>query len=95
MILSPSGAFSTDPEDYIIATKHPENLMGGNAAPVYVTVINNSNASVSAQENASADGAREIQVIVDGLVNHGLVSGKYDAALDIAASRKAGKSVYQ
>jgi hypothetical protein len=46
MILSPHGTFSTDPNDYIIATKNPQSL-GGGSAPVYVTVINNSPSTLS------------------------------------------------
>jgi hypothetical protein len=93
MILSPHGAFSTDPKDYIIATKHPESLMNGGSAPVYVTVINNSNASISTQESTTANGAREIQVIVEGVVQNGFANGKFDSALDAAAVRRNGKRV--
>ena len=91
MIISPNGAFSTNPKDYIIATKHPETLMNGGAAPVYVTVINNANASVSKQENTNADGTKEIKIIVDGLVQHGIVSGKYDGAFDAMSQRRSGR----
>jgi hypothetical protein len=93
MILSPHGVFSTDPEDYIIATKHPESLMSGGAATVNVTVINNANATVSTQERTGADGAKEIQIIVDGLVQQGMASGKYDGAFDAMSSRRSGKRI--
>ena len=93
MILSPRGAFSTDPEDYIIATKRPEDLMNGGAAPVYVTVINNANATVSTQERTVSGGAKEIQIIVDGLVQQGMASGKYDGAFDAMSARRSGKRI--
>jgi len=93
MILSPHGAFSTSPEDYIIATKHPENLMGGGAAPVYVTVINQSNATVSTQESTAASGAREIQVLIEGVVQNALAKGNLDSALDAAAMRRSGRRI--
>jgi hypothetical protein len=93
MILSPHGAFSTNPRDYIIATKHPETLMGGGSSPVYINVINNSNATVTTQEKTNADGAKEIKIIVDGLVQHGLASGTYDNALDAASVRRKGRRV--
>jgi len=92
MILSPHGAFSTDPEDYIIATKHPENFAGSNgAAPVYITVINKSAAEVTTQESTAADGAKEIKIIVEGIVQSGLASGKFDSALEAATTRRSGK----
>jgi hypothetical protein len=92
MILSPHGAFSTDPDDYIIATKNPQSL-GGGSAPVYVTVINNSTSTITTQESSRADGSREIQVIVDQLVQNGLASGKYDGAMDAMSQRRRGKVV--
>jgi hypothetical protein len=94
MILSPHGAFSTDPKDYIIATKHPESLMGGGAAPVYITVNNNANASVSTQESIDGNGARMVEITIERVVQNGLASGKYNDALDAAASRKNGKRLH-
>jgi hypothetical protein len=94
MILSPHGVFSTDPKDYIIATKHPESLMSGDTAPVNITIINNANATVSTQEQTNANGAREIQVIIDGLVQQGMASGKYDDAFNSMTQRRNGKRVH-
>jgi hypothetical protein len=92
MIITPSGAFSTDPKDYIIATKHPETLTDG-ASPVYVTVINNANATVTTEEKTTADGAREVQITVENIVQNGLAKGKFDSALDAVAMRKQGKRI--
>jgi len=95
MILSPHGVFRTDPEDYIIATKHPENLgNSGGSAPVYITVINNANASVTAQESTAADGAKEIKLTIERVVQSGLASGEFDSALAAAAMRKDGKRTF-
>jgi hypothetical protein len=95
MIITPGGAFSTDPRDYIIATKHPETLMSGGAAPVYVTVINNNkSASVSSDEKTNADGSREVIVTIEGVVNNAFVNGKFDNALDVVAMRKSGKRIH-
>jgi len=95
MILSPHGVFRTDPEDYIIATKHPENLANsGGSVPVYVTVINNANSTVSTQESTSADGSKEIMITVEGIVQNGLANGKFDSALDAAALRRSGKRTF-
>ena len=93
MILSPHGAFSTDPKDYIIATRHPETLAGGGAAPVNIYVINNANTTVSAQESIGENGARVVEITIDRVVQNGLASGKYNDALDAASSRRAGKRV--
>jgi len=92
MILSPSGVFRTDPEDYIIATKHPETLMSGNAAPVYIT-IENHGAKVSAQESTDTDGARQIKIIVDGIIQQGMAGGSYDGAFDAMSARRSGKRI--
>lgn len=54
----------TDPEDTIIAMKHPENLNGG--ANVVVNVNNNTQAQVTT--NSYFDGTREIiDIVIDGL----------------------------
>jgi hypothetical protein len=95
MILSPHGAFSTNPRDYIIATKHPETLMsGGGGSPVYITVINNANADVKTEEMTGADGSKQIQIIVDSIVQQGFTNGRYDNVLDAASQRRAGKRVH-
>jgi len=93
MILSPHGVFRTDPEDYIIATKHPENLAGDGTAQVNIIVINNSDSGVSTQESVDPDGARNIQITIDKVVQNGFASGRYDNALDAASSRRAAKRV--
>jgi len=92
MILSPSGVFRTDPKDYIIATKHPETLMSGGAAPVYITVENHGS-EVSTQESTDADGTRRIRVIVNGIVQQGMVDGSYDGAFDAMAARRGGRRI--
>jgi len=91
MILSPHGAFSTNPRDYIIATKNPESLMGGAVVNIHIT--NNANATISQQENTGADGAREIEITIDNIVQRGIAGGKYDGALDAASQRRSGKRV--
>jgi hypothetical protein len=94
MILSPHGAFSTDPEDYIIATKHPENLTGNSngGGNVYVNVINNSNAEVSTRENVMADGSKAVEIIING-VKREFVNGGFDGVMDTVAARRRGKGV--
>ena len=93
MILSPHGAFSTDPRDYIIATKNPHELMGGSTVNVHVH--NNTNATVTTQERTGADGSKEIIVLIDGVIQQGLASGKYDGAFDAMNARRGGMRVVQ
>jgi len=93
MILSPHGAFSTDPQDYIIATKHPERLMGGNSSQVFITVNNNAGANITTEESTDADGAKLIQITVNSFVRQGFLNGDYDNILDAVSHRRAGKRV--
>jgi len=92
MILSPHGVFRTDPEDYIIATKHPENLTGNSngGGNVYVNVINNSSAEVSARESVMADGSKAVDIII-GAVKREFVNGGFDGVTDAVAARRRGK----
>ena len=58
----------TDPNDTIIAMKHPENL-GNNGANVVVNVNNNSQSQVST--NSYFDGTREIiDIFIDGFTHN-------------------------
>jgi hypothetical protein len=93
MILTPHGNFSTNPEDYIIATRNPSALGGSVNAPVYVNIVNNTPSTVAAQEQTDPDGARRITVLVDQIVQNGIASGKYDGALNANQARKSGRMV--
>jgi hypothetical protein len=93
MIITPQGNFSTNPNDFIIATKHPETLGSNEAAPVYINIINNSTSTVTAQEETDQDGTRKIVVMVDQLVQNGLATGKYDGAIAAGEQRRRGRSL--
>jgi hypothetical protein len=90
-IITPRGIVNTNPEDYIIATKHPETLMGGGAAPVNITIINNTPATITQQEGINEDGARQITLLIDQVVQNGLAGGKYDRAMVAMNRRAAGR----
>jgi hypothetical protein len=90
-IITPQGVVNTHPEDYIIATKHPETLMGGKAAPVYINIINNSPETVTTQETTNEDGSRQITVFIDQVVQNGLASGRYDRAMGARNWRASGR----
>jgi hypothetical protein len=93
MILTPQGNFSTNPNDYIIATKNPSTLGNNVSVPVYVNVINNSTSTVTAQEQTDPDGAKRITVLVDQVVQNGIASGKYDSAFNAKQVRDSGRRV--
>jgi hypothetical protein len=92
-IITPRGTVYTHPEDYIIATKTPETLMGSGGANVVVNVINNSGAQISRQDSIGADGTREIQLVIDGMIKNGFASGRYDGAMDAMTTRRKGRGL--
>lgn len=92
MILSPHGAFSTDPKDYIIATKNPGELINGSSS-VKVTVNNYSDATVSTEERTGADGIKELVFTVKNIVNRGLANGDFDDGLNSVSRRQSGTRV--
>jgi hypothetical protein len=92
MILTPDGTFSTHPDDYIIATKHPENMVQGNMQ-VNVKVVNNANANVTTTQGVGADGLPELLVMIDQRVQGNIASGKYDNSFSARDRRKAGRNL--
>jgi hypothetical protein len=91
-IITPKGTVYTHPDDYIIATKKPGDLMSG-GGNVYIKVINNSPSTVTTEQGTGDDGAKLITVLVDQVVQNGLASGKYDRAMNAARQRTAGRRV--
>jgi hypothetical protein len=89
-IITPGGIVNTAPDDYILAMKHPETLMSGNAGTVVnVNVINNSSAQVEVQEN-SGGGLSEILVMIKNDIKRDFASGGFDGAYDAMRSRRGG-----
>jgi hypothetical protein len=94
MILTPHGNFSTNPNDYIIATKNPHSL--GSAGTVVNVVVHNEAgdvASASAQQSTNSDGMTEIAVMVRKIVANDIAAGKLDDAFRAKKSRDAGRRV--
>jgi hypothetical protein len=89
MILTPSGNFSTSPDDYIIATKNPQSLGGGSTVNV---VVNNyaNNTAVERHETARADGGMDIVIAVKNIVAKELSTGGFDGAMDAMNKRRHG-----
>jgi hypothetical protein len=95
MILTPQGQFSTDPDDYIIASKNPSALGGGsgNINPnIVVNVINTSGGQLSVErtEERRTNDGYELDVIVNGLVKQAMNDGEYDDVLQGVESRRKG-----
>jgi len=93
MILSPNGAFSTNPRDFIIATKNPQELMGGGRGDVIIQV-HPDNATVTATETTRADGTREIIMKVKGLIGQEIANGGMDNFFDAMDNRRQGKRAH-
>lgn len=96
-IITPSGkVVTTDPKDYLIATKTPNQLVGGNA-PVNVTpvincnVVNNTSAKVSQQQRQNADGSIEIITMIEEAVGEYIASPRSDTAFESREYRLSSK----
>jgi hypothetical protein len=93
-IITPRGIVNTHPEDYIIATKHPERLTGG-GGNVRVIINNNADNSTVTQTERQNGGIKEIIVSIDNLVKQNLANGNYNDALAQAQARTAGMRRWQ
>jgi hypothetical protein len=92
MILTPHGNFSTDPNDYIIATKNPSALGGGTV--VNITVHNEAGdvASATATQTTGPNGT-EIAIMVRKIVANDIATGKLDGAFNAKQARDSGRRV--
>ena len=89
-IITPRGVVHTHPEDYIIATKRPQDLMSGGSS-VIVQIINKTDSVITQNETITGDGEKLIEVTIDRVVQNGLASGKYQTAIDMGAQRRSGR----
>jgi ABC-type multidrug transport system fused ATPase/permease subunit len=93
LIVTPQGAWSTHPDDYIIATKHPEALGSGGGARMNVKIVNNAGAAVSARQGVGADGINELLVMIDRQMQRNVASGKWDGSLAERETRMRGRNI--
>lgn len=99
MILTPQGQFSTDPDDYIIATKNPNGLGTSGFSVIQLQpIINNTiadSASVSASTETDENGMARLIVTVSRKVASDYASGQngWDSAISSRTSRQSGKSL--
>lgn len=96
MILTPQGNFSTDPNDYIIATKNPQSLGGGGA--VVNVMVNNSmadSARVNVSQRQNSGGMTELIVSISRAVASDYANGNngWDNAVNARTGRLAGRSL--
>lgn len=87
MILTPQGRFSTNPQDTIIAMKHPEQLSSG----AKVTINNYSGSEVDVQQNSLG----ELIINISKRVASDVASGRngWDSALAQRQLRLGGRRV--
>ena len=95
-VITPRGdVVTTDPKDYLIATKTPQNLMGGGNVTVQpvinCNVVNNSNAKVRQEQQQNADGSIDIVTIIEEAAGNYIASSRSDAAFDTREYRLKGK----
>lgn len=94
MILSPYGQFSTDPDDYIIATKKPENLGGGGYANVTINIQNTMADSAKVDVTQGNDG-QTLFIRISQAVANDYANGKngWDGAIMARQIASQGRSV--
>ena len=90
MILTPQGKFSTDPDDYIIATKNPSGLNnGGGKGDI---IINNySNAQVEAKQDDM--GNTVIMISQKVAMDYANGSNGWESAIMARQARGAGRNL--
>lgn len=89
MILTPQGKFSTDPDDYIIATKNPSGLNGGGTPNVIVNNYSNSNVETRTDSN----GNLIIQISQKVAMDYAQGNNGWDSAVLARQSRMAGRNL--
>lgn len=100
MILTPQGNFSTDPDDYIIATKNPSGLNGGNGTAVIQLqpIINNTmadTANVETRTESGENGMMNLIVKISRKVAQDYADGTngWDSAVNSRAYSQNGRSL--
>jgi hypothetical protein len=93
MILTPSGNFSTDPMDTILAMRRPQDLMGNSGnAPIQVIINNLAGVEVQ-RETKTEDDKQQIIFTLRKMVKNDIATGEYDGAMDAMRNRRRGREV--
>lgn len=98
MILTPQGKFSTNPNDYIIATKNPSALAGGGSVVnMNVQIINElgSVANVTATQSEDAEGNKQLLINISRKIANDYATGSngWDSAINYNAGRRQGRNI--
>lgn len=91
-IITPSGnVVTTHPEDYLIATKNPQNLAGGSSQPIINNIVNNNaGVQVKQEQKVNADGSIDIITTLEAVVGDYISSSKSDDAFSAREFRLNG-----
>lgn len=93
-IITPQGhVISTHPDDYLIATKQPQNLVGQNTVQPIINnnVINNSSAKVTQETKENDDGTIDIITIIEEVTSNYISSDRSDEAFAARDYRLKGR----
>jgi hypothetical protein len=97
MILTPSGNFSTHPDDYIIATKDPSALSSSGSVSISVQINNTASDAVTAttEESTDDDGITQLIVNISKKIASDYASGTngWDNAISANTYRRQGRSI--
>lgn len=101
MILTPQGRFSTDPDDYIIATKNPAGLNEGNGSISVVTlqpIINNNMADVAEVTTSTETDENGMERMIisfsrKAAMDYATGENGWDSAVSARQSRASGRSI--
>lgn len=91
-IITPSGnVVTTHPEDYLIATKNPQNLAAGSSQPIINNIVNNNaGVQVKQEQKVNADGSIDIITTLEAVVGDYISSSKSDDAFSAREFRLNG-----
>ena len=95
-VITPQGdVVTTDPKDYLIATKTPQNFVGGGnvtVSPVInCNVVNNTPAQVRTEQTQNDDGSIDIVTIIEEVAGGYIASSRSDDAFNARTYRMNGK----
>lgn len=95
MILTPQGNFSTNPNDYIIATKNPQSLGGGSVVNVVVNNSMSDSARVNVAQKKDADGMTQLVINISKQVARDYANGNngWDNAILARTTSAQGRSL--
>lgn len=95
-IITPKGdIISTHPDDWLIATKTPHDLVGSSAPVVTITIVNESGNTVQVARTEQQRNGNNIDVkaVVVAVMNEAMSDGSLDAGMSAYQQRQRGRTV--